>query len=833
MEIRRIEIAGFGKFSQQVFELSAGLQVIYGDNESGKSTLRAFILGMLFGFPTRRHLIDRYEPKATSQYGGSLDLFVAGQTYRLTRLGDQPAELINVATGDPQPLTLLERWLAPYDENRYKQLFTFNQAELTALKTLSATDLNTQLQQIGTLDSSQWRSTAADLRASADELYKPRGRKPALNQALQQYQTLKQNLQTARDHYATYEHLQVTVQQLQTQQTQLQQQLSQANDAQPKLANLRNQWPVYQQLQQLQTQLSAATTTLPAAVSQQYEQLTTTQTELRHTLASAREQLTQQPVDANSTSLVGFYVAHQTQFDALEPKLPELQQALGQYQALASQTTAAQHAYQQQQTAQPELMAALSPAKQSAVASLKAAVLTTATTGSRQARQSQSAPAFKADWRLIAGGIGLVAGVVLPLGGLKWVLMLVGLGLLGWFGWEQLAPAGPTTADRTLAPLLTAVGWSPDLDSAAILTKLDQLAALQRRQAQVTALSQQTAAQAATVWQALQAYQFASDWLLLDEQRLVVSVQKVTGFYDQVHQAMQHQSLASTDFAYVQRQVKQLTAQLQTTADQLQALATQNGLADVEALADALATQSQRTATQTSVDQLTTRLTPVEQTALQAYPTLSALQAAIQTNRATIQTTQQQLTEQTQQLATAQTQLQALVADGRYADLRQQQADAQTKLTVMARQWVTRQLGATWIETALQQLTSQQLPAILTAAGTTFAQLTGSRYNEIKLNGDTLVVQAVNGPQFSVAELSTATKEQLYLALRLTLITQLGPQAQLPLMIDDGFVNFDTHRRQQAWQLLATVAAKHQILYFTNESAALTEMPAATVHHLT
>ncbi|MDO7795042.1 AAA family ATPase [Lactiplantibacillus plantarum] len=51
MQIKRLEIAGFGKFQQQQFEFGDGLQVIYGLNESGKSTMRAFILGMLFGFP--------------------------------------------------------------------------------------------------------------------------------------------------------------------------------------------------------------------------------------------------------------------------------------------------------------------------------------------------------------------------------------------------------------------------------------------------------------------------------------------------------------------------------------------------------------------------------------------------------------------------------------------------------------------------------------------------------------------------------------------------------------------------------------------------------------
>lgn len=54
MKIKRLEISGFGRWSQEAFDLSDGLQVIFGQNESGKTTLRAFIVGVLFGFPTKK-----------------------------------------------------------------------------------------------------------------------------------------------------------------------------------------------------------------------------------------------------------------------------------------------------------------------------------------------------------------------------------------------------------------------------------------------------------------------------------------------------------------------------------------------------------------------------------------------------------------------------------------------------------------------------------------------------------------------------------------------------------------------------------------------------------
>ena len=49
MLITRLKVNYFGKFSDKEIELKPGINLIYGENEAGKSTLHAFIRGMLFG----------------------------------------------------------------------------------------------------------------------------------------------------------------------------------------------------------------------------------------------------------------------------------------------------------------------------------------------------------------------------------------------------------------------------------------------------------------------------------------------------------------------------------------------------------------------------------------------------------------------------------------------------------------------------------------------------------------------------------------------------------------------------------------------------------------
>ena len=54
MKILSLHIDGFGKFHNRDISFQDGLNVVYGKNEAGKSTLHTFIKGMLFGIERQR-----------------------------------------------------------------------------------------------------------------------------------------------------------------------------------------------------------------------------------------------------------------------------------------------------------------------------------------------------------------------------------------------------------------------------------------------------------------------------------------------------------------------------------------------------------------------------------------------------------------------------------------------------------------------------------------------------------------------------------------------------------------------------------------------------------
>lgn len=92
MFIRKIYIENFGKLHKKNFSFTRGINLIYGDNESGKSTMHMFILCMLFGLERQRgraskdDMYSRYQPwDNPAVYAGTMEIEFQGIHYRIER----------------------------------------------------------------------------------------------------------------------------------------------------------------------------------------------------------------------------------------------------------------------------------------------------------------------------------------------------------------------------------------------------------------------------------------------------------------------------------------------------------------------------------------------------------------------------------------------------------------------------------------------------------------------------------------------------------------------------------------------------------------------------
>lgn len=94
MLLTKLKLNYFGRFHDREINLKPGINLIYGENEAGKSTLHTFIKGMLFGIERLRgrgaaskdDLYTRYLPwDYPGAYGGQMDILVNDRKYRLQR----------------------------------------------------------------------------------------------------------------------------------------------------------------------------------------------------------------------------------------------------------------------------------------------------------------------------------------------------------------------------------------------------------------------------------------------------------------------------------------------------------------------------------------------------------------------------------------------------------------------------------------------------------------------------------------------------------------------------------------------------------------------------
>ena len=133
---------------------------------------------------------------------------------------------------------------------------------------------------------------------------------------------------------------------------------------------------------------------------------------------------------------------------------------------------------------------------------------------------------------------------------------------------------------------------------------------------------------------------------------------------------------------------------------------------------------------------------------------------------------------------------------------------------------------------ALESYEAERQPAVIQRAQEIFSSLTDGRYTRLAtpIGRFEPSVADQKSAGKSPEELSRATAEQLFLALRLSYIENLaGAHPALPILMDDVLVNFDDQRRPAAARVIADFAAGRQIIFFTCHSATLDAFAEAGV----
>ena len=203
MKINSLYLTHFGCFHQKRMELQSGINVIYGENEAGKSTIHHFIGAMLFGVErlrgkgSKKDEYSRYKPwEQGKNYEGSMEITHEGRVYRLIRnfyREDEYFKIEQLDTGKQLFLTngQLDTLIGGLNKTNFENTLSISQMETQIDATFGLT-LQAYMANI-----EQTKSQAVDLSATIDYLKKEK-KKYQHTEAEKQLKKLQEQSDTMR-----------------------------------------------------------------------------------------------------------------------------------------------------------------------------------------------------------------------------------------------------------------------------------------------------------------------------------------------------------------------------------------------------------------------------------------------------------------------------------------------------------------------------------------------------------------------------------------------------------------------------------------------------------
>lgn len=220
MRIEEIHIYGFGQLRDEKWRFREGINVVFGHNEAGKSTLLAFIRGVLFGFASRRYPERRYEPVEGGSFGGALTVVdEAGQTYRIERIYRQKVSgdvTVHLPDGGKAGEALLEQLLHRMDEDVFNRIFAFGLEELQQVEALEDHEVNRFIYTAGTGEGHTIIRVQKMLDDKSDALFRPNSSRPLINAKLRDIRETRKTLTELMQSNEQYESLAQKLKQLES-----------------------------------------------------------------------------------------------------------------------------------------------------------------------------------------------------------------------------------------------------------------------------------------------------------------------------------------------------------------------------------------------------------------------------------------------------------------------------------------------------------------------------------------------------------------------------------------------------------------------------------------
>jgi uncharacterized protein YhaN len=166
--------------------------------------------------------------------------------------------------------------------------------------------------------------------------------------------------------------------------------------------------------------------------------------------------------------------------------------------------------------------------------------------------------------------------------------------------------------------------------------------------------------------------------------------------------------------------------------------------------------------------------------------------------------------------------LAAMDGSAKAAELTEKMEQELARIRRLAERYAVVKLAAKVLHQEIERYREEHQDPVLKIGSRYFRELTMGSFTGLRTDvndkGEPVLVGVRRGDlRLSVEKMSSGTRDQLYLALRLATIEwRLENSEPLPFIVDDILLNFDDERSRATLGVLAELAEKNQVILFTH-----------------
>lgn len=792
MKLTQIKIIHFGKLNDVTFNLNKDLTIFLGANEAGKSTTVAFVKQVLFGFHLRTNkspFFENYQPlDHVSPMGGSLTFEDTDGTFLLSRLyakGDPKKGVLKVSLNDQEvPENVFFDRIQNIDGSFYTDSFIFNQDMLCEVNGLSQAELMEQIYFLGASQSHKLLDLRDEFSSNAQKLFKKSGRKPIVNQLINQFEEQKEVLAQTNSELNDYRELEEKLTREKEKLKKIQSELVELNKEDQKFSLLMQKLTNFKQYQQLREEVQ------PVSFSKEsYERAQAIQNKISDLTADIKNLETQLDEIKNSSELsnkdkIQVLVDHKAEVLHWESESKDLQRQI-------ETTKKDLESYEQFQPEAVKLSKLSSETRTKIKDDYQAL--------KNQKQENNNLPGILSLILLVAG---LFSSIAINNLFVRFLGIMIALGGLGLFVWTKQTNTKKSQKDQEF---IEKYGLDPNvIDLNSLWNEVVQIESKKQTLGQLDQEQVSLNEKIQAFVQELYPFTQRNIQTFSDIVNQLNSLQKVI---DQNNLSKQHLN----DVAVHLQEKKNQLAKNKIDLSNLFAASKVTDFAEFSKLKQRAEVQEQlklkMEALQNDLQADLAQLEEITKDPNKLTENKEQIEKQISQKQA-------QINDLHAENAKLENQMHVLANSDKYFAEKQKLTDLETSLSENVKEYLANLLTSNWIARGLDLASNERFPKMLEDAKKYFNLLTGGRYVDIQLDKK-LKVKREDGKKFDVEYLSRGTSEQLYFALKLAFVEQVADKIALPILIDDAFVNFDAQRTNYIVKLLEELAKKTQVLIFT------------------